>query len=243
MGFSMEMLRRELKTGGLDIRYVDETGSTNADLLADGSAGPGTVLIAGSQTAGRGRMGRAFSSPEGGLYMSVLFRPESAESALLLTPRAAVAAASAIEDVSGRRTEIKWVNDVLIDGKKCCGILAQARGGDVLSVVLGIGVNVTCVPQGLEDTACAVTDGQNEYARERIAAGILDALFAPQDGVYGEYVRRCTLPGREINVHRGERVYIARAVGIDRRFRLVVELPDGRREALDSGEVSVRTRD
>ena len=145
---------RELAPG-FDISYVPVIDSTNRALLADTGAGERSVLIAGEQTAGRGRMSRSFASPEGGLYMSVLLRPASAEAALELTPRAAVAVCRAIESCFGRSTEIKWVNDVLIGGRKVCGILAEARASDGLTVVLGIGVNISTVPSGLEETAAS----------------------------------------------------------------------------------------
>ena len=234
--FSLDFLRAAAP--GYDIRYTDSVGSTNAALLGDASARAGSVLIAGSQSAGRGRMARAFASPEGGLYMSVLLAPASVDEALAITPRAAVAVSRAIESVSGRETAIKWVNDILIDGKKVCGILAEARAGEGLAVVLGIGVNVSAVPAGLEGTAGAVFDEAPALARERLAAAILGELRERRD-VYAEYVRRCSTPGNMVDVARGGERFIARALGIDERFRLLVERADGSRAALDSGEVTL----
>ena len=218
MPFELDAVKRALRISGLELRYTGVTGSTNADLLNDPSAGPGSVLIAGAQTAGRGRMERAFASPEGGLYMSVLLRPISAADALLITPRAAVAVARAVEDVAGRETGIKWVNDVLIGGKKVCGILAEARAGEHLDVVLA----------------------PAEQAREKLSAAILNELFATDCDVHAEYVRRCVVPGHEVTVHGAGGTYRARALAVDERFHLIVERSDGSREALDSGEVSVR---
>lgn len=149
-------MKKHLRVPGLDVRYTEETGSTNADLLEDGSAASGSVLIAGRQSAGRGRMRRAFASPEGGLYMSVLFRDISAADALQFTPRAAVAVALAIERSSGRRAYIKWVNDVLLDGLKVCGILAEAVTRRGLDMVLGIGVNVA-ESDGASPRLCAAS--------------------------------------------------------------------------------------
>lgn len=240
MPFELDAVKRALRISGLELRYTGVTGSTNADLLNDPSAGPGSVLIAGAQTAGRGRMERAFASPEGGLYMSVLLRPISAADALLITPRAAVAVSRAVEDVAGRETGIKWVNDVLIGGKKVCGILAEARAGEHLDVALGIGVNVFSVPEGLEDTAGAVFSAPAEQAREKLSAAILNELFATDCDVHAEYVRRCVVPGHEVTVHGAGGTYRARALAVDERFHLIVERSDGSREALDSGEVSVR---
>ena len=235
--FSLDFLRAAAP--GYDIRYTDSAGSTNAALLGDASARAGSVLIAGSQSAGRGRMARAFASPEGGLYMSVLLAPASVDEALAITPRAAVAVSRAIESVSGRETAIKWVNDILIDGKKVCGILAEARAGEGLAVVLGIGVNVSAVPAGLEGTAGAVFDEAPALARERLAAGILNELRGEGD-FRAEYLRRCVTVGREVAVTRGAERFTARALGIDERFRLLVER-GGEILALDSGEATLHS--
>lgn len=237
------MVNSLLKTTGLRLRYVEETGSTNADLLEDGSAASGSVLIAGRQSAGRGRMRRAFASPEGGLYMSVLFRDISAADALQFTPRAAVAVSLAIERSSGRRAYIKWVNDVLLDGLKVCGILAEAVTRRGLDMVLGIGVNVAepdgGFPEALRGVAGAVFEDPIEFAREKLAAGILNALFDESLDVYTEYVRRSAVLGRDIAVRRTGAAYEARALEIDRDYRLIIER-GGQRETLDSGEVSIR---
>ncbi len=239
MDFDLGYFLAGLRAPGLSPRYVPETGSTNDDLLAEASLPEGAVLIAGRQSAGRGRMGRGFASPEGGLYMSVLLRPEPA-AAEHITARAAVAAALAIEGVSGRKTGIKWVNDILIDGKKACGILASARAGDGLAVALGFGVNVSAVPEGLEDTACAVFADPPGRAREALAAAILNAYFLGAQDVFEEYARRCVSLGRAVTVRSPAGEYPARAVALDRGFRLVVERGDGSRTALDSGEASVK---
>ncbi|MFR6023024.1 MAG: biotin--[acetyl-CoA-carboxylase] ligase [Oscillospiraceae bacterium] len=237
------MVNSLLKTTGLRLRYVEETGSTNADLLEDGSAASGSVLIAGRQSAGRGRMRRAFASPEGGLYMSVLFRDISAADALQFTPRAAVAVSLAIERSSGRRAYIKWVNDVLLDGLKVCGILAEAVTRRGLDMVLGIGVNVAepdgGFPEALRGVAGAVFEDPIEFAREKLAAGILNTLFDESLDVYTEYVRRSAVLGRDIAVRRTGAAYEARALEIDRDYRLIIER-GGQRETLDSGEVSIR---
>lgn len=236
-------MKKHLRVPGLDVRYTEETGSTNADLLEDGSAASGSVLIAGRQSAGRGRMRRAFASPEGGLYMSVLFRDISAADALQFTPRAAVAVSLAIERSSGRRAYIKWVNDVLLDGLKVCGILAEAVTRRGLDMVLGIGVNVAepdgGFPEALRGVAGAVFEDPIEFAREKLAAGILNALFDESLDVYTEYVRRSAVLGRDIAVRRTGAAYEARALEIDRDYRLIIER-GGQRETLDSGEVSIR---
>ena len=243
MAFELEVLKSRLAINGLTIEYVPETGSTNADLLAIPSAPEGTVLIAGAQSAGRGRNSRAFASPEGGLYMSVMLRPQSVAEALGITPLAAVAVARAIEEQFGLISGIKWVNDILIDGKKVCGILAETVQGERLNVVLGIGVNVTQpeggFPEGLRDIAGALFENPPEHAREKLAAAILNGLFEHNFDTHYEYVRRSVVLGRTVLVNRAGDIYQARATAIDEQYRLVVERGE-ERTYLDSGEVSIK---
>ena len=124
---------------------VDSTNTVCKNLAAQG-APSGTAVIARRQTAGRGRMGRSFESPEGlGLYLSVLWRPEGTPEDLLpLTPMAAVSAAMAIRRVTGAPVRIKWPNDLVLGGRKLCGILTELEsGGEGLALVIGIGLNVS----------------------------------------------------------------------------------------------------
>ena len=243
MAFELEVLKSRLAINGLTIEYVPETGSTNADLRAIPDVPEGTVLIAGAQSAGRGRNSRAFASPEGGLYMSVMLHPQSVAEALGITPLAAVAVARAIEEQFGLNPGIKWVNDILIDGKKVCGILAEAVQGERLNVVLGIGVNVTQpeggFSEGLRDIAGALFENPPEHAREKLAAAILNGLFARNFDTHSEYVRRSAVLGRTVMVNCAGDIYQARAVAIDERFRLVVERGEERIH-LNSGEVSIK---
>ena len=132
---------------------VERAESTNTSLMrmAATGAAEGTVLLALSQSAGRGQRGRTFYSPAGcGLYMSLLLRPRMRpEDALAVTPAAAVAAAQAIEAAAGRPAGIKWVNDIQIEGKKVCGILTESASsaGSLDCIVCGIGIDL-CQPPG-----------------------------------------------------------------------------------------------
>ncbi len=121
----------------IDIDYYDEVTSTNEILrqMALDGAKPGKTVVAWKQSAGRGRLGRTFESPEGGIYISMLL---PADSSMTLTAKAGVAAKRAIEEVTGKRVQIKWVNDILYKGRKVAGILAQGLGE---TVVVGIGIN------------------------------------------------------------------------------------------------------
>ena len=234
-----------------------EVGSTNTLLkeMAAAGAGEGVVLIAERQTAGRGRQGRSFFSPEGGgLYLSLLLRPKfGPEQAAMLTVAAAAAAALAIEEISGKSTDIKWVNDVYMEGRKVCGILCEAAftaEGGLDYVVVGVGINVLepadGFPPELADAAGAVFAPAKAPvdARERIAAALLDNFMGfywnmEARAYFPEYKKRCFLLGRRINVLRGGETTVATAIDINEAAHLLVRYPDGREEYLSSGEVSV----
>ena len=224
-----------------------------AKLRAAAGAPHGTVIVADHQSAGRGRRGRQFFSPPGcGVYMSVILRDGlSAEKVGLLTSAAAVAVAEAIEGVLPVTVQIKWVNDLLIDGKKICGILTEgslhAENGDYEYAVLGIGVNVGTVafPPELEPVATSLqAAGGAAVDRAALIAAILvrleQTLATMGDGAFlAESRRRSAVLGKTVTVLQGNDRYPARAVEIDSQGRLVVETAAGRRTLL-SGEVSLR---
>ena len=236
-----------------DVIEVDETDSTNrmAKELAVGGAPEGTLVVAKRQSGGKGRLGRSFFSPEGGIYMSMILRPAiSAERALLITTCAAVAVAGAIERVCDVTAGIKWVNDIFVNGKKVCGILAEAGlnpNSDIPDyVVLGIGINVKkqSVPEELKDiVGCLEDNGQTVLNEDLIAAvweefgelyqNLSTAVFME------EYKVRSILLGREVTVFAAEGDYRATVTDIDKEGHLVIRR-DGRKQILSSGEVSVR---
>ena len=142
-----EQLKHDIK--GANLVFKEKTVSTNEDVkqLAELGDGEFTVVLARSQTGGKGRMGRSFYSGDGGLYFSVLLRPGfSADTCLKITTAAAVAMAKAIEDISQKQTKIKWVNDIYIGSKKVCGILTEAafniETNQLDYAIVGIGVNL-----------------------------------------------------------------------------------------------------
>lgn len=236
---------------------LDACPSTNTYLKEHAAGLPqGFVLIARSQSAGRGRLGRRFYSPEGtGLYMSVLLRPElDAGELTLITPAAAVAVRRAIAELSGAEAKIKWVNDLLLHGRKVCGILTEAgfRGGSVVDyAVLGIGVNV-CPPEGgfpeeLRDIAGAVLPGFDPEARWSLAAAILRHFFAiyatlPDRGFVEEYRKANTVIGREVNIISDGTSRPAFVLDIDRDCSLLVRYPDGTEGTVNAGEATIRER-
>lgn len=237
-------------------KTISSTNTVLKEMAAEG-APEGTILIASEQTAGRGRMNRKFYSPTGtGLYMSILLRPRmNAEEALFITTAAAVAAARVIEEISGEKAGIKWVNDIFINEKKVCGILTEAsfdmESGRIEYAIPGIGINITPphggFPDEIKDVATAVFDGvvSPPDVKNRIAAGIIKYFTEyyenlPQHVFFDEYVRRSVVVGRDITViGRGE-PRPAKALAIDTNCNLRVRYDDGTEDILSSGEVSIK---
>ena len=213
--------------------HLRETGSTNdrARELATAGAPHGTLVTAAAQSAGRGRQGRQWSAPPGtALLMSLVLRDAH--------PLLPLAAAVAVAETVGDQARIKWPNDVQLGGRKVAGILAEGRPQEGWAV-LGIGVNVAIRVEDLpaELHATAATLGRDPADVEPLLADLLAALertlaLAPAD-VLDAWRARDALTGREISWSGGR----GTAAGIDGEGRLVVELADGGRTALDAGEV------
>lgn len=246
------------RVGGhlLCLETIDST-NTEAKRQAMAGAPDGLVIVSEEQTGGRGRRGRSFVSPPGGLYLSALLRPNCPlEQVSALTAWSAVAVCDAIEQVCGIRPGIKWPNDVILDGRKLCGILTELElEGETAAlryVVAGIGVNLTQTEEdfGPEVAPVAISLAQalgKAPRRAEMAAALLDALdkldrdFPGQwDSWLERYRADCITVGRQIKVLRGQEERIGTAVGVDDTFALVVRWADGSEEALSSGEVSVR---
>lgn len=251
----------QLNTAVIGGRLVclDETGSTNADAfrLAEEGAAEGTVVLADTQSRGKGRLGRNWSSPPGvNLYCSVILRPSvKPYEAPQLTFLSAVAVARAIELASGLRPEIKWPNDVLIGGGKVAGLLNEmsAETDRINFVILGIGVNLNMTagqfPPDLRHPATSLlleTGRQVSRARfSSILLGELDRLYADFLALgFGrmreEWQERCNAHGREVAVSDAGRE-IARGMfdGIDGDGALLLRRPDGTVERILSGDVRV----
>lgn len=246
---------------GTALRCFERIDSTNAYLkrvAADGAA-DGTVAIADEQTGGRGRRGRGFLSPAGkGVYLSVLLRPEVEPARLLpLTGFVAVATCDAVERVASVRPQIKWTNDLVLGGKKLCGILTElsveGESGALQYVVVGIGVNASHTKEdfagGLEDiaTSLAIETGKS-VSRAALAAAMIEeldrlyaALLTGETQPYLDAYRRdCLTIGREVQLLWQDTRERVRAVDVDDELGLVVIRGDGRRDVIRTGEVSVR---
>lgn len=223
------------------------TDSTNAKVreMAQHGAAEGVTMIVERQTAGRGRRGRTFHSPEGGLYLSTLLRPAETVDPGLITCRAAVAAARAIESLCELKIAIKWVNDLYLNGRKVAGILAEGvidPDGTLSAVVVGIGINLTgSLPAELDTIATTLEREGAILTREAVAAAFLNEWERVLDDPHfmEEYRRRNLVPGQDVTVMQGHATYPATALSITDNGHLVVHTADGLRE-LTSGEVSLR---
>ncbi|MBR5181726.1 MAG: biotin--[Clostridiales bacterium] len=245
-----------------DLYVFDSVDSTNNVLkdLASKGAKSGTVVIADHQSGGKGRRGRSFTSPSGlGIYFSYLFKPESGfEKISDLTSWTAVAVADAIKNAYGLDSQIKWVNDLLMNRKKICGILTEVtvegESGFIDTCIIGIGINVneTSFPAELSEiaTSISIENGGKVFERAKLASEIIKSMDKLKetwpDNTY--YLERY----RELNITVGSKITAfpqmvengqgrtGEAVAINEDFTLKVKFDDGSVSDLRSGEVSVR---
>ena len=245
---------------GQNLIFFESIDSTNtaARELAKQGAPSGTVLIADRQTGGRGRMGRSFHSPGGlGLYFSLILRPECRAAELMhLTCAVAVAACDAVEKAVGLHPGIKWTNDLVAGKQKLGGILTElglsAKGG-VDYAIIGIGINCCQTeadfPEELRNIAASLSMVTGKTVdRAKVAAAMMEALFRMSGNLLTEkasvlerYRQDCITIGQEISLLRvGEPVRHGKAADMDEEGGLIVEFPEGHRETVNSGEVSVR---
>mgnify|MGYP003308512804 CR=1 FL=1 len=234
---------------------IDST-NTQAKKLAKEGAPAGTVLIAGNQTGGRGRMGRSFSSPEGmGVYLSAILRPGcKAEELMHLTCAAAVAACKAVENVCGIFPGIKWINDLVCGKEKLGGILTEMSvnaDGFVDWAVVGIGINCcqrkADFPKELQNMATSLLLQTNKiYPPDLLAAQLTEALFEINNILFQKqqimdiYRQHCITLGQNILVVRGEESAYGTALDLDEDGGLLVRFADGTEKVVSSGEVSIR---
>ena len=258
-----ELRRRlgETKIVGHTLDCFESVDSTNSYLkrIAAEGAPDGAVAVADEQTAGRGRRGRSFSSSPGrGVYLSALLRPQLApEKILPLTALGAVAACDAVERTCGVRPQIKWTNDLVLNGKKLSGTLTElsleGESGALQYAVIGIGINCNNAsedfPPELRDVATSLyLETGKRVQRAALAAALieeLDKLYAAlQSGDTASYLtsyrRDCLTLGREVQLLWQDVKEKVTALDVDDQFGLVVRRADGTVETIRTGEVSVR---
>ena len=239
----------------MKILEFDTLDSTNRYLLDLAKAGeePGTAVWAHTQTGGRGRLGRSFSSPEGGIYISILVPlADPSGSNINITAMAGVAVKRTIKQVCGKDCGIKWVNDIIYKGRKVCGILAQACGD---KAVIGIGVNyrtdMSELPGDVRETACSLyRPEENAPDEKEFVQALLDNLWNlmtdtgttdGDDSWLAEYKGSSTIVGNKVLILKAGAVTgEGLATEIDDSCRLHVVDGDGNETVLSTGEVSIR---
>ena len=249
------MLRSGLYTAviGRNVRFYQSTGSTMDDVAewARAGAGEGAVVVAETQTASRGRMGRRWISDEGNLYFSVLFRPES-EALPLLSPLAGVAVARSIRQVAGLYPTIKWPNDVMIEGRKVSGILAESAlsGSQIQHAVVGIGVNVALDVSADPEIAATATSLNHAAEAEIDRAELLRRILQHMDALYLD-VRRSRSPipewrrwldtlGQRVTVTHHGAIETGLAEDIDEHGDLLLRVDSGELLTLTAGDITLR---
>lgn len=254
-------IRNYLKTTflGNQIKVYPTLASTNEtakEFAADHSP-EGLVIIADNQSSGKGRFTRSFFSPKGvGIYMSILLRPATELLITnLITVAAAVAVAQAVEDVTQKEVNIKWVNDLLMNKRKFCGILTEAsiqiETGLTDYIVLGIGINVNnpaeSFPSELSSIATSLfSETGQKINRNQLIAQILNHLEyyyknLAEKNFLPEYRKRLSVLGKPITVIRGNQSENAVAIDIDDNAALLVADEFGTKKKLNSGEISIRS--
>lgn len=241
----------EQNTIKIKVYSFDTVDSTNeiAKKFAINGADEGVIITAIRQTAGKGRLGRTFLSKKGGVYFSVVLRPhKQAEDIIFITTAAAVAACRAIEAVSGKKCEIKWVNDIYINGKKVCGILAE---GSENYVVLGVGINLFRPKGDFPDylpLADSVFDKKcrsffKNRKKEQIIAEFANNFFVFYNDLKNkefikEYQERSFLTGKDITYTKDGVNYDATVIGIDDDAHLIVKTNE-KIQKLSHGEIQI----
>ena len=239
--------------------YFPTLDSTNDHLkaLARRGAPHGTVLLAGHQTAGHGRLGRSFHSPEGtGIYMSILLRPDCLPSRLMhLTCAVAVAMCDALEAACGFRPGIKWTNDLVFQKKKLGGILTElgfTADGRVDYAIIGIGINCRQQPEDFPPEIRPIAASlsmvtEKETHCSQVAAAMMEALWqmdkvllSNRDAILKSYRADCVTIGQDISLVRGDEIRHGTALDVDENGALVVRFSNGTIQNVNSGEVSVR---
>ena len=250
-------ISKHLKTENLNISVFESVTSTNKILKEKAllNAKEGTVIVALSQTDGHGRYERKFHSDFGGIYLSVLLRPTTSNfDVTLLTSAVAVAVSNAIDEVAKKCTKIKWVNDVLLDNKKVCGILCEGGFcGDKSFFVVGIGINACATKNGLDDEikgiATTIFDTYSSDVLSQLCAKVIDNLFYEYNHISNRkflqiYRQKSAVLGKEINVlSKGEIIGTAKALEIDDNCRLLIEFKDGETKKLITDEISIKMLD
>ena len=230
---------------GCELYYYDSIDSTNtkAKELAEDGHPSGTLVVADQQTAGKGRRGRSWESPTGtGIFMTLMLKPEiNPNNASMLTLVAAMAPTRAIRRVPGVPAMIKWPNDIVMNGKKVCGILTEmsAQFDYINHIVIGIGINVHNeeFPEEIKETASSLFLESGQHIHR---ASLIEYLKTEDmEGLQKEYDTMLVNRGRQVRVLDPKEPFEGKAMGITKKGELIVDTWESRK-LVSSGEVSVR---
>ena len=243
---------------GCEILYFDSIDSTNtkAQELAEKGYPSGTLVVADKQIAGKGRRGRNWESPSGcGIFMTLMLKPDiNPNNASMLTLVSALAVAKALADITGKDAKIKWPNDIVIDGRKVCGILTEmsAQFDYIINIVIGIGINVnnSSFPEEISATASSLRllSGGKKYRRAEIIEKIMEyfekyySIFLETEdlsALVNEYDAMLVNMKRQVKVLDPKEPFEGTAMGITKTGELIVDTWESRK-LVSSGEVSVR---
>ena len=243
---------------GREILYLDEVDSTNtaAKKAAENGAVHGTHVVSERQTGGKGRRGRAWDSPRGtGIFMTLILRPNMAPvHASMLTLVAALAVADGIRECTGAESLIKWPNDIVMSGKKICGILTEMSADpdciNYVAVGIGINVNMEEFPEEIRGVAASIFTETGKKTKRSLLISAVMAAFeryyevfmktTDMSGLLEDYNGKLANCGRTVRVLDPAGEYSGTAIGIDREGELLVEMEDTTVRRVLSGEVSVR---
>jgi BirA family transcriptional regulator, biotin operon repressor / biotin---[acetyl-CoA-carboxylase] ligase len=248
-------IQKVLKTAfiGRNIIYYPTLNSTmdTAREAARQSAPEGTVIIAGEQMGGRGRLGRKWITPRGNLALSMILYPDI-ECLPYLIMIASLAAAHSIEALSGLKAGVKWPNDILIEGKKVCGILIEneMKGKKVAYSIVGIGINIILRPAEIEGLTYPAT-GLEEVSGQKISIIELAGCFLNEfenwyrhlpDGkaIYEAWREKLVTLGKQVKAKSGNQVIEGIAEAVDEGGALIVRRADGNLTKIVAGEVTLR---
>jgi len=263
MNVNVDRLQEGLRTKrfGRSILFLREVGSTNdlAKELAGYGAVEGMVVVAETQTAGRGRLGRGWVSPKGGLWFSVVLRPElKPAEAVRLVFVSGLAVAEVLRELYGVRVETKWPNDVLVKGRKVCGILTEMNttGEKVNYVIVGVGVNANfdVKKDFSEDLKTVATSLKNELGKKVKLEELFRALLEKLENIYGLFLKEGFAPvlgkwktyagflGCQVEVASGTEKWVGLALDVEDDGALIMRLEDGTVKRVFVGDATLRSR-
>jgi len=228
-----------------DVHLFEETSSTQLEAKISGQTN--TLYLAGRQTATYGRFGRGYFADEGGIYMSLCLRPNlSFEELPQYTLLMAAATISAIERLTSKRPQIKWVNDIYLDGKKIAGILTEsaAFGENLTQIIIGIGINfaITDFPEELADKAGTLFEKENTPVTpvELIAEIWSEFDRLSREDFLSFYKAHSFILGKTVQFQRNGESFEGLASDLTDKGELVVTFPNGGSQILSSGEISLK---